>query len=70
MGKIHRGLLQLKKPFEERVLFDYFSVGCCVVELILKRDTEEFFEELIKFELGKTKTPALLHQIFEIKALS
>lgn len=39
------------------------------MELILRRDTEQFFEELIKFENGKTKSPAMLHKIFEMKAL-
>ena len=37
-------------PFKERVLFDYFSIGCCIVELILKKEADKFYQSLINFE--------------------
>lgn len=67
LGRTKRGMAQIKQPIEERVLFDYFSIGCCIVELILKKDADLFYREIIRFESNNDKSPNGLRDIFNIK---
>ena len=69
LGKIRRGAIQIKQPLIERVLFDYFSIGCCVVELILGKNADSFFKKLIDFESDPNKTPVSLNEIFQMNQM-
>ena len=69
LSRIRRGVIQIKQPLNERVLFDYFSIGCCVVELILGKDADSFFKKLIDFESDPHKTPVSLIEIFQMNQM-
>lgn len=50
MGKVRKGLKQYLKPLQERIIYDLFCLGLCVVEIIQKEDAWTTFVGLMELE--------------------
>ena len=73
--------LELEIPFEEREIHDYFQIGCCIYEIIMKQEAslnnEEFAAfmtslraaQLPKNQIWREFTPSLVEFIYVLLVL-